>query len=388
MTPIRRLLPASGIRAVFDRAKEIEQAGHPVLHLEIGRPDWKMPPGIVEEAKRALDDGFVHYIANRGLLELRAAIAEDIFLTTSRKFNPETELIVTSGVSEAWSMCGLALLGSGDEVIIPQPAWSHYQAVVELAGATPVPLSLSAADGFLIDPGQLEKAITPRTRMAIINTPGNPSGAVQPAETVAEIARLALKYGIFVFADEIYSQFVYNKPHVSIAEYLGDSELLLYANGFSKNYAMTGWRIGYIAADARISDALNRIHQYLTVCGTAFAQKGAAKLLRNPERQAYLDEMRQAFTERYTVWRDAFVDCPGIELVSPNGAIYIFPRIEYRGMSGRDFCQMMLEKYHIAMIPGEIFGQDYGQHVRISFGRELDTQQIAAARLVDLLQTG
>ncbi len=153
MSTIRRLLPASGIRAVFDRATALERQGHTVLHLEVGRPDWKMPPGAIEEAKQALEDDFVHYIANRGLIELRQVLADDIAEVTGRAFNPETELIVTSGVSEAWSMCGLALLGPGDEVIIPQPTWSHYQAVVEMAGATPVPMPLSPTTGFIIRPG-------------------------------------------------------------------------------------------------------------------------------------------------------------------------------------------------------------------------------------------
>lgn len=383
---IHRLLPASGIRAVFDRAKEIERTGQTVLHLDIGRPDWKMPPGAIEDAKQALDDGFVHYIANRGLPELRQAIADDAAEITGRSFNPDTEIVVTSGVSEAWSMCALALLGPGDEAIIPQPGWSHYQAVVEMAGATPVFVSLSAQTGFLLDPDQLKAALSPRTKLLILNTPGNPTGAVQPPEYLKAIADLALEYGFFVFSDEIYHEFVYDQPHMSIGQFMGDSELFLYANGFSKNYAMTGWRIGYIATQANISDALNRIHQYLTVCGTAFAQKGAANVLRHPERQAYLSELRRAFAGRYAVWRTAFDDCPTVQLVSPGGAIYIFPKIEYKGMTGEEFCNYMLEEHQVAMIPGHIFGYDFSRHVRISYGGTLETQQVAAAKLRAVLK--
>gem|GEM_PF-2946244 len=195
-----------------------------------------------------------------------------------------------------------------------------------------------------------------------------------------------MKHSFFIFADEIYQEFVYEGQHVSIGRYLDDSELLLYANGFSKNYAMTGWRIGYIAAQAKISDALNRVHQYLTICGVAFAQRGAAKILRHPERQAYLDEMRQAFSARYAVWRDALANCPSVQLVPPGGAIYIFPRIEYKSMLGRQFCQYMLTEHQVAMVPGEIFGQDYVQHVRISYGRDIETQRAAAAKITDVLQ--
>lgn len=385
MAKIRRMLPASGIRAVFDRAKDLERSGKVVLHLEIGRPDWKLPPGVVDDAKRALDEGFVHYIPNRGLPELRATIAEDIARRIGRQFDPEKELIVTTGGSEALSMCGLALLGLGDEVIIPQPTWNHYQAVVEMAGATPVLLQLSADKGFVIDPERVAEVITPRTKMLILNTPGNPTGAVQPAEYLREIAHLALRHGIFILSDEMYQDFVYEVEHVSVARYMGDSELLLYLNGFSKSYAMTGWRIGYIATEASISDALNRVHQYLTVCGVAFAQKGADGLLRHPQRQVYLDELRQVFYERYAVWRDAFANCPGVHLVPPGGAFYVFPRIEHKEMSGREFCKYMLEEHQVAMVPGEIFGVGYTQHLRISYGGDIETQRAAATRVVGVL---
>ena len=166
---------------------------------------------------------------------------------------------------------------------------------------------------------------------------------------------------------------------------MGESELLLYANGFSKNYAMTGWRIGYIGAAAEISDALNRVHQYLTVCGVAFAQKGAVNILHHPQRQAYLAEMRQAFRERYLVWKEALADCPGVQFVPPGGAIYLFPRIEYQGMTGREFCEYMLAEQQVALLPGDIFGQGYEQYVRISYGREVETQRAAATKLVQVL---
>ena len=383
---VRRMLPASGIRAIVDRASAMERAGQAVLHLEIGRPDWRMPPGAAEAAKRAIDDGHVHYTANRGLPELRQAIADEVTAITGRHFDPDTELIVTSGVSEAWSMVGLALLGPGDEIIIPTPSWSHYWAVAEMAGATVVPLQLSPAQGFVIDPEELVRLITPRTRMMILTTPGNPTGAVQPPAVLQAIAELALKHGFFIFADEIYHEFVYDVEHVSIGRYLGDSELLLYANGFSKNFAMTGWRLGYIAAAAPLSDALNRVHQYLTVCTVTFAQKGAVSVLRHPERNAYTTEMRRAFRDRYAVWRDAFATCPSVQLVAPNGAIYIFPRIDHKGMTGAEFCEFMLTEHQVAMIPGHIFGTGFEQHVRIAYGRDVETQRAAAAKIVEVLK--
>src|SRR5437764_6174490 len=190
---IRRTVRPSGIRTIFDRAAALERQGNRVLHLEIGRPAWKMPPGAVPSAKQALDDGFVHYIANRGTNDLRDAIAASIIESTGRRFDPEQEIIVTIGASEALSMAGLALLGAGDEVIIPQPAWNHYEAVVGLAGASPVRLGLSESDGFMLDAEGLAKLITSRTKMIIINSPSNPTGAVQPADVLKEVAQLALK---------------------------------------------------------------------------------------------------------------------------------------------------------------------------------------------------
>lgn len=388
MTPIRRSLPGSGIRVFFDRAQEIERDGHSVLHLEIGMPDWDLPPGVVADTKEALDDGYVHYIANRGLVELRQAIAEDVAQVTGQQIDPETELLVTHGASEALSACGLALLGPGDEVIIPQPAWNHYQAVVEMTGATPVLFPLLASEGFVIDPERLAASVSPQTKLLILNSPHNPTGAVQPAAALEAVAQLALEREFFVFSDEIYHDLVYTRPHVSISQYMQDSPYLLYVNSFSKSYSMTGWRVGYLAAHAEIIDAVNRIHQYLIDCGTAFAQKGVVNLLRHPQRRAYLAKMQAEFAQRHAVWVEALGRCASVELPPAGGALYLFPRIRYRGLSGWDFCMAMLENHHIAMTPGEIFGPGYADHVRISFAQNLQIQQAAAAKLVDVLQRG
>jgi len=270
MSRIRRLLPASGIRAVFDQARELELSGKRILHLDIGRPDRPMPPGAEQGARQTLEQGQVHYLTNRGLLELRQLIAADLEQVTCRSFDPETELIITTGASEAVSMCSLALLAAGDEIIIPQPSWNHYAAVVSLAGAKTVTVDLTANDGFLLDPDRLSKAITSRTKMIVINSPSNPTGAVQPTDILKTIAELALEKGIFILADEVYRNFIYEGEHVSIAQFMGDSELLLYADSFSKSMALCGWRVGVVAASVRISDALNRVHQYLwvTFCPT------------------------------------------------------------------------------------------------------------------------
>ena len=385
MSHIRRRLPSSGIRAIFDRASEIERQGSRVWHLEIGRPDWKLPPGVAQEAKQALDEGFVHYIANRGLLELRRAISEDLERITGRTYDPEREIIVTTGASEGLAMCALALLGPGDEVIVPEPAWPHYRAVAEMAGATPVSLPLSPDDGYLLDPEAFASKVTSKTRMLVIDTPSNPTGAVQPQEYLQEIAALAQRHGFFVLADEVYQDFIYEGQHHSMATIMGESELLILLNSFSKSYAMTGWRIGHVAASPMISDALNRVHQYLTVCGVSFAQRGAARMLSHPERQNYLEEMRAEFLKRYTVWRNAFADHPNVKLVPPQGAFYLFPRIDFNNMTAREFCHFMLEEHRVAMVPGDVFGAGFDRHIRISYGRDLETQREAAKRIVSAL---
>ena len=197
--------------------------------------------------------------------------------------------------------------------------------------------------------------------------------------------KLYLKHGFYVFSDEVYQDFVYQGEHISIGHFMGDSDLFLHVGSFSKSYAMTGWRIGYIVAEKAISDALNRIHQYLTVCGVAFAQKGACFVLDHPQRKTYLEEMRKAFIERYSVWRDALLGCPAAVFKLPGGAFYLFPKINYKGMTGGEFCRHMLETHDVAMVPGEVFGSDYHQHVRISYGLDIKTQHKAAERVKRVL---
>jgi len=378
-------IPDSGIRVIFNRALEIERQGHRVYHLEVGRPDWKLPPGAADGVSQAIRDGYVNYIANRGLLELRQSIGEDLEQRTGRKANAETEIIVTLGGSEGVAMCALALLNPGDEVIIPEPAWPHYRAVTQLADAQPVSLPLSYQDGYLLDPDFVAKNVTSRTKLLILNSPNNPTGAVQSKECLEEIARLAEKHGFYILSDEVYQDFVYQNHYCSMAEIMGESDRLILLNSFSKSYAMTGWRLGYIVSSPSVSKILNRAHQYLTVCGVAFAQKGASKILSHPERETYLQQMKDTFWERFNIWKNALSQCPCVSVKPPAGAFYLFPLINYRGMSGREFCQYMLDEHHIAMVPGEIFGEDFGQHVRISYGRDTDIQTQASQKFVEIL---
>jgi aminotransferase len=385
----RRLLPASGIRRIFDRAAALERDGREVLHLEVGQPDFALPPGAAAGAAAALDAGQVRYIANRGLASLRAVLAEDVARATGRAFDPERELIVTSGASEAIAMAMLALLGPGDEAIVPEPAWNHYAATVQLAGAVPVTVALDPARGFALDPDAVAAAITPRTRLLVVNTPGNPTGAVQPAAALEAVAALAREHDLFVIADEVYDDYVFAGEHVSIARWLGDSERLLYVNSASKRFGMTGWRAGWVAAAAETSDALNRVHQYLTVCGVPFVQAGLERALVDPGRGAYRDALRAAFAQRRAVWLDALRDVPGVELVAPAGAFYLFPRLRLAdGATGEALCARLLDERGLALVPGGVFGGAFADHVRISYGGATETQRVAAARLAEALRDG
>ncbi len=383
---IRRLLPASGIRKIFDIANKIQRGGKEVLHLEIGRPDWKLPPGAEDGAIEALRGGFNHYLPNRGLLELRESVARHIKKRSGKDYDPETEIIITLGGSEAICMAMLALLGEGDEVIIPQPTWPHYGAIIQMAGGNPVYIETKPEQGFAYKREDFERALTKQTRIIVLNSPNNPTGAVQNEENLRGIVELAERHHLLILSDEVYQDFVYEGRHISLAELVEDKSSLILVNSFSKSFSMTGWRIGWVATDAKISDAMNRIHQYLTVCGVAFAQKGVSQLLDNEKLPAYLKEMNNAFRKRYEVWRDAFRGIDGATLVPPGGAFYIFPEFKLKQMTAREFCEQCLNDIQVAMVPGDVFGERYKNCVRISYGRDLKTQKKAANKLIEYLK--
>ena len=384
----RREPPASGIRAIFDRAAELERAGRRVLRLDVGRPVWKLPPGAQEAVVDAVAGGENHYTANRGIAELRAAIADELARSAGRSFDPETEVVVTAGAMEAVTAAALAFTGPGDEVVVPEPAWSHYAAAFELAGATVVPLPLDPATGFAIDPDALTAKLTARTRLVVVNTPGNPTGAVQPRAALERVAAIARERDLFVLADDVYGELALTAEHVPIAGLLGDHPGLLQVGSLSKSDAMTGWRIGWVAAPAAAADVLNRVHTYLTTCATSIAQYGALAALRHPGRAAYLAELRAAFAERLELWSDTLSGLPGVTMpVAPEGAIYLFPRIEHRGMTGRELCDHLLEAHGVAVVPGDVFGAGYESHVRISYGADLDVQRQASRAFAGILGT-
>ena len=348
----------SPIRAVFDRAAELERAGRSIVHMEIGRPHVGPPAAAIEAARDALSAGVVHYTASRGLAELRAALGERY------GYDPETEVVVTAGGSEAVAGSCLALLGPGDEAIVLDPGWPHYAAHIALAGATPVHVPCSADDAFVPDPEQVRAAVTPRTRMLVVSSPGNPTGAVIPPPVLEALAALCHEHDLVALSDEIYESFVYDgAQHASIAGQPGMRERTVVANSFSKTYAMTGWRVGWAAAPAGLAERVNTVHQYLTVCAPAFAQVGALAAL------SHGHEFVEATVGEYADRRRALVAAieaiDDLELRAPAGAFYAFPRL--RGRSGTSVARDLLESAGVATVPGAAFGAAYEQHLRLSY---------------------
>lgn len=344
----------SGIRAVFERALELERAGRSIVHLEIGRPHADSPAAAKAAATAALAAGHVHYTPNRGLPALREALAE-------REGRDLTEILVTAGGSEAVAATMLALLRAGDEVIICDPAWPHYDGHVRLAGATPVHVPTSADDGFAIDPDAIAAAVTPRTRMLVLCSPSNPTGAVIDTARLEALAQLCQEQDLWVISDEIYEAFVYDGAvHSSIATLPGMHERTIVANSFSKTWSMTGWRVGWVAAPGGVCDQINAVHQHLTVCAPSFAQEGALAAL--GDGPGYSRALVAEYAERRAALLAGLAELPGVRVVAPAGAFYVFPAVD-----GPQPAVRMLEQAGVAAVPGEVFGEAYAGHVRLSY---------------------
>ncbi len=369
----------SGIRKVFEEVLRREKKGEKIIHLEVGRPDFDTPNHIKEACKNALDRGQVHYTSNYGLPELRKAVAEKLLLENKVKYDPETELIITSGVTEAIFMGMMALLNPGDEVLVPTPCFPVYHMAIRMAGAKPVEVPLSEADGFRPDVIEMQSRITSRTRMLIVNTPCNPTGAVYERSVLEALAKMVIQNDLLVMSDEIYEKMVYNgAEHISIASLPGMASRTLTLNGFSKNYSMTGWRIGYVAAPSTIIGAMVRIRQYVTVCPTTFAQWGAVAALNGP--QACLQEMVLEFSRRRELVYTNLFDMKGIRIREPRGAFYALPNVSRLPMEPAALARYLLDEAKIAVVPwGEA-------HIRISYANSYENLQKAMRNMHSVIE--
>jgi len=372
-------LKPSGIRKFFDIVATMKD----VISLGIGEPDFTTPKPILEAGIRSLQAGETHYTSNAGKLELRQAVAANLKNLYGVSYDAATEINATVGVSEALYLTFTALLDPGDEVIIPTPCFVSYQAEVYLAGGVPVEIATRMENNFQVDPADIRKAITPRTKVIFIGYPSNPTGAVAERETLLEIAKIAIENDLIVVSDEIYDRLVYGFKHVcfpSLGEDIKQRTVLL--GGFSKSHAMTGWRIGYAAAPAEIIAGLVRIHQYTIMSAPTTAQDAAIEALKG---DSYVLEMVAEYDPRRHLIVNGLNQL-GLKTFEPRGAFYAFPNIAASGMDDETFAEKLLAEEHVAVVPGSAFGAGGAGFVRCSYATSYEKIEEALRRMEKFME--
>ena len=358
-------LPFSEIRVMMERATQMQKNGEDVIHMEIGRPDFDTPQVIKEAANQALANGNVFYTSNYGTPELRQAIADKLKRDNGIDYKAE-EILVTIGVGEGTYAAVAAFTEPGDEILVPDPVWLNYIHVPHFFGAVPVSYKLREENDYQIDLDEIEGLITSKTRMLVINTPGNPTGVVQSQETLEKLAEIAKKHDLIVVSDEIYEKLVYDGArHVSIAALPGMKERTITLNGFSKCYSMTGWRLGYAAAPLEFIKAMVRVHAYINTCAPSFVQEAGITALEKAEPD--VQEMVKEYQRRrdYTVSAINAID--GLSCKTPGGAFYIFVNIKELGKTSAEMTDYLLDTAKIAAVPGSAFGPQGEGYIRLSY---------------------
>jgi len=367
-------IPASGIRRFFDLIAGVEGA----ISLGVGEPDFITPEPFRDAAIRSIKEGKTKYTSNYGIKPLRVAISEHTAKLRGVRYDPDREVLVTVGVSEAVDLALRATLNDGDEVILADPSYVAYVPGIVLAGGVPVPIPTEESQGFRLTASAVAKAITPRTRAILLGFPNNPTGGVLLKEDVEGIARLARQHDLLVYADEIYDRLVYGIEHHSIAQVPEMKERTVYLAGFSKSYAMTGWRVGYACAPAEIVEQMMKIHQYTVMCVPTAAQYAALEALRNGEAEVL--RMVKAYDERrQLMWRR--FNGMGLRCFEPRGAFYCFPNISSTGLSDDEFCERLLEEEKVVVVPGNAFGERGRGHVRACYAASLENIGEACDRI-------
>lgn len=369
----------SGIRAIFEKANRLEAAGKKMVHLELGRLDFDTPEHIKEAAKKALDDGLVHYAPNLGLPVFRSAVKELIKKGTDLDYS-DTEIIATIGATQGAFIAKAAFLEHGDEVIIPTPTFVSYLNAPRFFGAVPVPLILKAEDGFQINVQELERTITPRTKMLILISPHNPTGAVLSRETLEGIAALAVKHEFLVISDEVYDRMVYDGEHVSIATLPGMQERTILLNSFSKTYSMTGWRLGYMAAPEKLLAPILKTHQYVVGSVSPFIQVAGAVAL--SESQVCVENMFRELSERRAYLLDELN--PRLVPAKPGGAFYIFLDVRPAGFTSEEAVDRLLDE-GVSLVPGPAFGSGGAGYIRLAYAANLGDLAYAAEKIKKIL---
>lgn len=379
VNPVVRAIPPSGIRRFFDLAAEMKG----VISLGVGEPDFVTPWRIREACIYALEKGYTMYTSNQGLKELREEIARYLHQAFQLRYDAAKEILITVGVSEALDLAFRALVTPGDEVLIPEPTYVSYIPCTVMAGGVPVPLPTKMESGFRITAAQVEGAITPKSKILLLAYPNNPTGATLRRAELEDIAAVVREHDLLVISDEIYAQLTYDGEHVSIARLPGMRDRTVVLQGFSKAFAMTGWRLGYAAGNEAFIGAMTKIHQYTMLCAPITAQMAAMEALKNG-----LKEMRQMvaqYSYRRRLVMNAFKEI-GLPCHEPGGAFYVFPSIRDTGLGSEDFCERLLMEERVAVVPGTAFGPSGEGFVRCSYAASVANLTEAFKRMGNFLR--
>lgn len=381
---ISQRIPYSQIRVMSDAAQKMEAEGRRVIHLEIGRPDFTTPENVVNAAIDALKAGKVHYSANAGIPELRKAIAGKYSERCGLSYDFSKEIIVTNGVAEGIYLAMGALLNPGDQVLIPDPAWINYEVVPLLNLVEPVHYSLKKETDFLPDLDELERLITPRTKMICVVNPSNPTGMIIPREFLLRIGELAVKHDLVILSDEIYEDIVYEPGAFTCMATLPElKERTILLNGFSKSYSMTGWRMGYALGPAAYINAMLRLHQYTLTSTNTFAQWGALEAITGTQ-QPVADMLKEFKARKEYIYKELNA-VEGLSCAEPQGAFYLFVSVKDLGLTGHEAANRLLNDYGVVTVPGESFGENGAGYIRLSYASSIENLKAAAALIKEFV---
>ena len=374
-----QVIKPSGIRKFFDMLSEMKD----VIGLTVGQPDFPTPYHISNAAVESITKNKTYYTSNSGLMELREGIANYLDRRFGIKYNPDGEVFVTVGGSEAIDMALRSIINPGDEVIVPEPCFVCYSPLVEIMGGVPVPLYTDVKDGFKVTPEKLRPLLSDKTKALILSYPNNPTGAIMTKEDLEKIVPDILARNMLVLSDEIYSELTYGREHTSIASLPGMWERTIVVNGFSKAYAMTGWRLGYVAAPHALVTQMLKLHQYGIMCASTASQFAGVEAVNNGDADIQMMKEQYDFRRTYVVKR---LRDMGIECFLPEGAFYVFPRIDNFGMTSEEFCKRMLEEKRVAIVPGGAFGEGSEGFARISYAYSIDHLTAALDRMEEFIK--
>jgi aminotransferase len=371
---IVRTVPPSGIRKFFDLAQSMQG----VISLGVGEPDFPTPWSAREAAIHALEHGATTYTSNSGLLALREAVCTDLAERYGVQYQAEDECLITSGVSEGLDLTLRALLNPGDEVIVPEPCYVAYAPCVAFAGGTPVPVALDPEDAYRLDPALIGAAVTDRTKAILFGSPSNPTGSAQSAADLAALAALAVEHDLWLLSDEIYDRLTYQGTHTPASAAAGAWERTVLLGGFSKSYAMTGWRVGYVCAPGELAALMHRIHQYTMLCAPHMSQIAALEAMRTAQDE--VEDMVADYDRRRRLFAKGLGEL-GLTCPEPGGAFYVFPSIRTTGMTSEEFAEGLLTQEKVAVVPGGVFGPSGEGHVRCSYATALPQLEQALERI-------